>query len=68
MGLGHVTAQEGPVWRRKADSFVLYLMTLWLLAGLYTEWVEAPVAAAIASLWRARGARLQREGAPGRSE
>ena len=44
--LGHLQNQtpNTPPYRDfMADSFTFYLITLWLLAGLYTEYVETPM-------------------------
>ena len=40
------------------NSFVFYLVTLWILSGIYVEWVEAPAFSAVAHVmtwWRGGG-------------
>ena len=35
----------------EADIFTLYMILLWIIAGLYTEFVEGPVLDLIQRLW-----------------
>ena len=42
-----------PPWRAfHTDSFTLYVVSLWLLCGLYAEFIESTVVDALPSLWR----------------
>ena len=37
----------------QADHYTLYLVTLWIVAGVYAEWIEAPFFDGLASCWGA---------------
>ena len=54
-GGSHLELQQPnvPPWRAfHTDSFTLYILSLWLLCGLYAEFIETPLVDALPALWR----------------